>query len=256
MKKTVFQILGKVFLFTSPIALFCSRNGNGITLCAIFLSLGGICKWIGDGGLNPTIRVKPKDWWETHYRLNIQKTIENGGTKDARADKIARGVADCTTQGNRCPMPSEEEKERIAQSMGITTYKMIQDKRDSWDRLQIGKRYLLKQMLKKYKGRFLRDESKERMCVPSMYIKAAIYSLETYGWHSELSDEEEWNNSLSQEEKKLVQQWIDEYEQRLIKEMNDYIQNGIPMPTIRIQCKYGAGELLDEYNRKYGFTYK
>ena len=106
--------LAFVFFGTAPFALFCSESGNGIILCIVFLILGGICKWIANGGLEPKIKVEPKDWWETNYKLNMAQ---------GRGHKISKDLADYTTTINRFPMPSEEKKEEIARAMGAITPK-------------------------------------------------------------------------------------------------------------------------------------
>lgn len=253
MNKAVFAAFGSVFLWTSPFALFCSKNGNGIYLCIVFLILGGICKWIGNGGLEPTIRVKPKDWWETQFRMSIDK--KEGKQLSPNDVQASLDWANYITTANKCPMPSEAEKERIARSMGLTTPKMKQEEIDKWDRLQVGKCYLLKE----FQEQFAKPGYVSR---PDLYIEYSIRALQfsdrstVEGYCTfhrfKKNIEEMWNTELTKREKEEARKWVEEYKSRFFEELEEYRANKTPMHTIKFHYDRN-GWSDEEFDRKYGF---
>lgn len=231
--------IGTMFFILAPFGFFCTENGTGLITGAVFLILGFVFKWIGNGGLEPKIKVNPKDWWETNYRLNHAQ---------GRGEETARNIADYTTRSNGFPMPSEEEKERIAKSMGIKTRKMEQDETDRYDRIQVGKYYLITELMEKYKNVTIKEREDGsplrtmRWCYLEFYIKYEQKNLKfardgsVGGYNTchrfKKNDVEIWN-SLSSDERNEAMCWVAEYEERLLKEVNDYVKNGIKMPTIK-----------------------
>lgn len=239
------------FFILTPFGFFCAENGTGLITGTVFLILGFICKWIENGGLEPKIKVEPKDWWETNYRINMAQ---------GRGHEASKGIADDTTRWNHCPMPSEEEKERIAKSLGVVTEKSKQDIREHWDRVQVGKYYLMTELIEKYE-KYHWNVTK-LYPLPVEYIKASRNALE-FVWDGRVggfltfsrfkkNDEEMWN-SLSTEEKNEAREWVREYEERFVKEINDYLENGVEMPTITKHYRCGKPYLYD-FDIKYGFT--
>ena len=252
MNDAVFAVLAKVFLCTSPFALFCSKNGNGIQLCIVFLILGGICWWIGDGGLNPTIRVKPKDWWETQFRDSIAKKRDRELTNHEVQESLK--WADYITSSNKLPMPTDEEKERIMESMGIESPKVKKEKRDHIDRIQFGKKYLLDKAIKEYDARVLlcdnyREASAliKRMKRGSNMIrdtKAKVTLIGMTGLNNQFGTwdiDKIWNDILSDEERTEAEKWVNETIERFKQEELDIKNISVP-----------EGYYVD-YEKKYGF---
>lgn len=256
-------ILGKCLLIMSPIALLCSKNGDGIVLFLIFIILGLICLWLGKGGLDPKVRVKKDDWWEEMYMSRLGQNAARKEKPDARDDKIARDIANWSAGNMKCRMPSEEEKEQIARSMGVVTYKMIYDEEDRWNRIQVEKYRLMDKLYEKYKefGWVKTEDYRPgklgtgRMCCPYEYIKSSKRFLKEHisVWYG---NQDPWTATPSFEEKNIAREWIEEYEQRLIREVNDYIEKGIPFKTINYHYITGHRAEFDysEYNLKYGFN--
>lgn len=257
MKKEVFAAFSKVFLYTSPFALFCSENGNGGYLFLIFIAFGCICAWIGRGGLEHTIRVKPKDWWETQFRASISKHKEK--QLSSRNVQASWDFANYITSVNDCPMPTEEEKEKIVRSMGLVTEKMEQREKqkkiDEWDRIQVGKCYLLKDFVKQFI-----DTGCDNII--ENYLKLSIKALKFYdngivdGYgtiHRFQQDIEEiWNTKLSINEKKEAERWLESYKSRFFKELEE-VQSEKSRIALRLS-HFNRYDWHDhDLNRKYGF---
>lgn len=262
MKKQIFNLLGWIFLITTPFALFCSENGNGWFLCLIYLSLGIMCVWIGNGGTDTKIRVKPKEMWEYVYRERIMYHF----SKDTTGDENARKIADKVTRDNNCPMPTEEEKENIARSFGIVTKKMLQDEYFRINKLQFGKYYLMKMTAKYYQDNpqiiYFNENCKTihnstisplfanhiLQCaglieyVPCGTISfVSVFDLERHFGTSDV--EKIWNDILSEQDKKEAKMWVMECIKRLWEEEKDGNENKI----VKWDC---------EYKIKYGFRLK
>lgn len=252
--------LGTGAFILAPIALFCSQNGNGFILCVVLLILGGICKWIGGGGLNPTVRISRRKWWEEQYKARLGINSANKDKPDAKDDQIAKDIADWSTKSMKLPMPTEEEKEKIARAIGVTTYQMKYDEEDRWNRIQVEKYRLMEELYKKYKAKgdicskdYVFGKRVGRVCCPYMYIKYSMMVLKdfitVYEWN-----QNPWTETASIDEKAEAKKWIDEYEKRLISEVNDYIENGISMPTIKKHKERGGRAIYTDYDVEYGFV--
>ena len=257
MKKEVFTVFSKLFLYTSPLALFCSKNGNGGYLFLIFIASGCLCAWIGRGGLDPVIRVKPKDWWKAQFRASISKYDRK--QLSSRNIQTSWDFANYITSVNRCPMPTEEEKERIVRSMGLVTEKMkqreMQNKIDEWDRLQVGKCYLLKGFVKQFI---------EADCdyIIEKYLNFSIKALRFYDngivdgygtiYRFKQDVEEVWNTKLSISEKKEAELWLESYKSRFYKELEN-VQNDKSRIALMASYFNRYDWYNQELNRKHGF---
>ena len=259
------ESLSWIFFCLTPFGFFCTENGTGLITGTVFLILGFVFKWLGNNsGGEPTAKVKvePQKFWECHYMDSI-----NGGGIDQNARTWATTVA----RAHNCPIPSEAEQERIARRNGIVTEKMKQQEKDKWDRIQVGKCYLMQELEKKYKNNFAQkiDENNSnknrRMAYPSLYIEASTRALQfddigtnyVAGYNTfhrfKKNVDEMWNTELSFNEKVEAKKWVEEYENRMLKEINDYIEKGIPMPTITEHYNGRAAIYREEFDRKYGF---
>lgn len=241
------------FFILTPFGFFCTENGTGLITGTIFLILGFVFKWIEGGGLEPKVKVEPKDWWETNYRINMAQ---------GRGHEASKGIADDTTRWNRCPMLSEEEKEKIARSTGVITPQMKYDEEDRWNRIQVEKFRLMEKLYEKYRGigEFRSDDyvpgkREGRCCYPYRYIEYSKDVLKrfikVYKWNKD-----PWTACISESEKNEAKKWIEEYEERLIREVNNYIENGVFMPTIRKHYDRGGHAVYTDYDVKYGFCKK
>ena len=238
------EFLASMFFIMSPFVLFCSESGNGLILAPICLILGFVCKWIDEGGLEPKNKVQPKDWWAENYKQEVARLLHSGAKGNPYTDKQARKFADYITRINKCPMPSDEEKERIAKDFGIVTEKMKKEENIKHDRIQIGKYFLLKELREKYHGkRFGNNGRGERCCYPWTIIKDDLYKIRLSDGHSineawiELDYKktlrEIWDG-LSEQEKEQATKWIKEYEERMLKQIEDYIEGGRDFRSVHV----------------------
>ena len=244
------EFLSWLFFCLSPFALFCSEDGNGIVLCIVFLVLGAVCKWIDNGGLKPKVKVEPKDWWEANYKLNMSQ---------GRGHEASKNIADWTTRVNYLPMPTEGEKERVARSIGVVTPQMRYDEEDRWNRIQVEKYRLMKELYEKYNKKVFRSEdfvswtkNIGRYCLPYTYIEYSMMVLKRF-IRVQKWNKDPWTATISKEEKDIAKKWIEEYEERLLREVNDYIENGVSMPTITKHKDRGGWAVYSDYDVKYGF---
>lgn len=240
------------FFILTPFGYFCTENGTGLVTGTIFLLLGILFKWIENGGLEPKVRVSSKDWWETNYRRNMARGLGH---------KVSMDMADYTTRTNHCHMPSDDEKEKVAKSMGVVTDRAKQDIRDHWDRVQVGKYYLMGELIEKY-DLYLRTDKRWDLMTPVYYIKASREALKLV-WNDTIGDyhtlrkykktvEETWD-SLTSVEKNEAREWVNEYEERFLKEIHDYLESGIKPPTIAKHFNHDGRDIVN-FNIKYGFT--
>ena len=247
------ESLSWIFFCLTPFGFFCTENGTGLITGTVFLILGFVFKWLGkNGGETPTAKVKvePQKFWEWHY----MDSINNGGI-----DQNARTWATTVARAHSCPIPSDAEQERIARKNGIITEQMKYDEQDKWNRIQVAKYRLMNDLYEKYKakGRITSSDYVSgrtgRQCCPYFYIESSMSALKGFikvnRWNKD-----PWNSVISESEKAEAKKWITEYEERLIREVNDYIENGTLMPTIRYHRETGGWSVYTDYNIKYGFT--
>ena len=86
-----------------------------------------------------------------------------------------------------------------------------------------------------------------------MYIEYSMRVLEN-SINIYNRDKYPWTAVLSENEKNTAKKWIDEYEERLLKEVNDYVENGVKMPTIEMHKNHNGRAVYNENNIKYGFV--
>ena len=271
------RYLSWMFFCLAPFGLFCSESGNGLILCPIFIILGFVFKWLENNSSKTPkaiVKVEPRKFWEWHYKSFI-------GNWGVNYDKDARKWATYVAQSHNCWVPPEEEQERIARENGIITYEIrieeenkrkekeaIEKKRkeeedNKWDRLQVGKYYLMWKLMNKYKRTMFGKKGKGNTCYfPDMTIERTLSCFRfaddgcvgDYGSKGKFNKtcKEMWETSLTYEEKKEATKWIKEYEERLLREINDYIEKGIPMPTIE-KHRYDLRYICEELNKQYGF---
>ena len=226
------SFLGTMFFILTPFGFFCTENGTGLITGTIFLILGVVCKWIGEGGTESKIKIEPQDFWDFHYRSGLANGLH---------DRDARKTADAIARMNNCPIPSEEQKEKTAKSMGIVTDKMKQDEENRFNRIQVGKYYLMTELKEKYKMEKIEKNKRFKskwLCIDyersRLFFKGTFTPISEYlvEYRLGMSIAEVWN-SLLPKEKKEAQDWVNEYETRLCKEIHDYIEHGIYCPTIK-----------------------
>lgn len=233
------KFLSWLFFCLSPFALFCSENGSGLILCPIFVILGFIFKYAGsrvDGTPTATVKVEPQKFWEWHYKDRISSTLaQKDSISDglmALKDKEARDWATTICGYHNAWVPPEGTQEQIARANGVITEKMVKANKTNKDRIQIGKYFLMNELEEKYRSTKIGKGGRENCCFPSTYIeedKDKINSsdgrfISDYWTKSKYnkSISEIWG-SLSEEEKNQATKWIEEYEEKLIKQCNEYV---------------------------------
>lgn len=213
----------KLFFWLAPFGLFCSRVVNGFVLCAIFIILGFVFKWIEDN-VN-TIKIDPKELWELRYKDRMRYVVwEKASISDevmAREDKEARGWATAVCDCHGAWIPPKETQEEIARAYGVVTEQMVKEKAEKKDRIQIGKYYLMRELKLKYeKTWYIRKEIEKdmRKIKMSYHSDADDWSVEKrYG----KTIKEMWG-TFSPEEKQRATDWIKEYEKKLTVAIRDY----------------------------------
>ena len=231
--------LSWIFFCLSPFALFCSEGGNGLILCPVFIILGFVFKWIGDnsgGTPRAVVKVEPQKFWEWHYKDRMRNTLaQKDSISDnlmAHKDKEARSWATTICGYHNAWVPPEVKQEQIARASGVVTEQMVKEKTVNRDKIQIGKYFLMNELEEKYRSTKIGKGGRENCCFPSMYIeedKDKIMSsdgrfISDYWTKSKYnkSISEIWG-SLLEEEKNQATKWIEEYEEKLIKQCNEYV---------------------------------
>jgi len=232
--------LSWIFFCLSPFALFCSENGNGLILCPVFILLGFVFKWAGSNSENSskvTVKVKPQEFWEWHYKDRISSVLaQKDSISDglmAYKDQEARRWATTICGYHSAWVPPESTQEQIARSYGVVTEQILKENTERYDRIQIGKFFLMKELEEKYRSRQVGKGGRERCYFPVSRIRKDMYKIKTFD--HELMDnyiiekkykksiKEIWE-SLSGREREQVMRWIEEYEKRLIEVVYEYVE--------------------------------
>ena len=223
------ESLSWIFFCLSPFALFCSEDGNGLILCPVFIILGFVFKWIGSntgGTPRAVVKVEPQEFWEWHYKDRIRSTLAQkemiGDYLMSAKDKEARSWATTVCGYHNAWVPPEATQEQIARASGVITEKMIKERNEKKDRIQIGKYFLMNELRLKYEDKNWRakKEIKEDM----KKIKLSRCGEADDWWVNReygKSVKEMWK-TLSLEEKEQAEKWVKEYEKKLIKSIQDY----------------------------------
>ena len=248
--------LSFMFFALSPFALFCSEDGNGIILFPVFLILGAICKWIANDGINEARKpkVSSEEFWTIHF-LNHYNSWKGEEKANVTAEN-SKSWADQVARANGCVPPTDERYEQIAKEHGIKTRKVKQVEEDRWNRVQVEKYRLMEELEKKYGWIGFRSKDKKRTYCPRLCIKPSKQALKGFIKVDPLRNKDPWTAILSEDEKMEAKKWIEEYEERLLREMNDYLENGVQVPTIEWHKNRGGCSVYSEYDVKYGFCRK
>ena len=236
------KFLSSLFFILSPFALFCSEDGNGLILCPVFIILGFVFKWAENNGSSSgaVVKVEPQKFWEWHYKDRMRNTLaEKDSISDglmALKDKEARDWATTICGYHNAWVPPEVKQEQIARENGVITEQMVKEKSAKMDRIQIGKYFLLKELENKYYGkRFGKSGRGERCYFPWTTIKDDCHKIKLSNgrrvsgsmieYDYKMSIRSIWD-SLSEQEKAQATTWSKKYEERLLKQVNDYIEGG------------------------------
>ena len=220
------EYLSWLFFCLSPFALFCSENGNGLILCPIFIILGFVFKYAGNNsGGGTTVKVEPHEFWEWHYKNRMRATlIEKDSINDglmALKDQEARRWATSICGYHNAPIPTEERQEQIARSNGVVTEKMIKERNEKKDRMQVGKYVLMNELLEKYNTTYY-PKSRIKKDIDKIQTSNDRYITEYWAYDKYKKSIREIWDSLSKEEKNQAAKWVEEYEEKLISAINTY----------------------------------
>ena len=232
------ETLSWIFFCLSPFALFCSENGNGLILCPIFIILGFVFKWAASNSGNitqVTVKVKPQEFWEWQYRNRIRDTLaEKDSINDglmAYKDQEARSWATTICGYHNAWVPPEATQEEIARANGVITEKMIQERNEKKDRIQVGKHILMNELMEKYDTTRVSKGVRNLYYSPKTRIKKDLdkiktsnnrYITEYWAYDKYKKSIKEIWNSLSEEEKNQATRWVEEYERQLINMASEY----------------------------------
>ena len=243
------EFLSWLFFCLSPFALFCSEDGNGLVLCPVFIILGFIFKYAGNNiGGTPTavVKVEPQKFWEWHYKDRMRNTLaQKDSISDglmAAKDKEARDWATTICECHNAWVPPEGTQEQIARANGVVTEKMIKQRTEKKDRIQIGKYFLLQKLKAEYENKQINGIT-YRSGFPEMVIDGDCRKIKLSNGRSI----DEWNvkraynksiiemyESLSEQEKNQVIEWTREYAIKLYKSIKE--------------CRYFYGVDMDFLN--------
>lgn len=124
--------LGTMFFILTPFGFFCTENGTGLITGTVFLILGILCKWIGNGGLKDVTtskqKVSPEEFWKIHFMQFLNNAKNTKGLCYSVND--AKKWADDVTRANGCVPPNDFRYEQIAKEMGIKTLKVEREERE------------------------------------------------------------------------------------------------------------------------------
>ena len=226
------ETLSWIFFCLSPFALFCSESGNGLILCPVFIILGFIFKWVGSNSGNTTqatVKVKPQEFWEWQYKNRIRNTLaEKDSISDglmAYKDQEARSWATTICGYHNAWVPPEVTQEEIARANGVITEKMIKERNEKKDRIQVGKHILMNELMDKYATTRVSKGVRNLYYSPKTRIKKDLdkiktsnnrYITEYWAYDKYKKSIKEIWNSLSEEEKSQATRWVEEYERQLI----------------------------------------
>lgn len=222
------ESLSWIFFCLSPFALFCSEDGNGLILCPIFIILGFVFKYIGSnsgGTSKAVVKVEPQEFWEWHYRDRMRSTFAQKDIGDylmSAKDKEARDWATTICGYHNAWVPPEAKQEEIARASGAITEKMIKERNEKKDRIQIGKYFLMNELKLKYEGvnwRARKEIEKDMRKIKILHHGGADdwYVKQEYG----KTVSEMWKTLLP-EEKQEAENWVREYEEKLVQSVQNY----------------------------------
>ena len=225
--------LSWLFFCLSPFALFCSEDGNGLILCPVFIILGFIFKYaesnIGD---TPTavVKVEPQKFWEWHYKdrmrsVYVQKDLGKEKLMAAH-DQEARRWATTICGYHNAWVPPESAQEQIARANGVVTEKMIKENAIKKDRIQIGKFFLMRELKLKYdNGKTWRERKEIEKDMNKIRISGRLGAGDFYVKQEYGKTVSEMWETLSLDEKQQSENWVKEYEEKLIMAIKDYEEN-------------------------------
>lgn len=223
----------------SPFALFCSDSGNGLILCPAFIILGFIFKWAGDNKgktQQSTIKLKPQEFWEWHYKDRMRSTLNQKDSVDdylmSAKDKEARDWATTICRYHSTQAPPDAIQEQIARAYGVVTEKMIKEKAETQDRIQVGKYILMLELKEKYNSTQVGSGGIEARCFPEYEIKRDMDKIRAYNgsYISEYWSYKKYNKtlkeiweSLSDDEKNQAATWVEKYEIKLMEAVYAFV---------------------------------
>ena len=233
------EFLSWLFFCLSPFALFCSEDGNGLFLCPLFIILGFVFKHAGSsaGGTNRTvIKVDYQGFWRWHYEDRMRSTLLQKDTINdglmALKDKEARDWATTICRYHNAGAPSEETQEQIARENGVITEKMIKERAEKKDRIQVGKYFLLQKLKEEYENKTTTEEVDSYRCRTSKSVinndcrKIKLSNGRSVDeWEVKRAHNKsilEMYQSLSEQEESQVIEWTREYTTKLNKAIKEH----------------------------------
>ncbi len=246
------EFLSWLFFCMSPVALFCTENGSGLILCPVFIMLGFVFKRIennSNGTHTVAVKVDSQKFWEWHYKDRIRDTLAEKDSIDdhlmSAKDKEARSWATTVCGYHNAWVPPEGKQEQIARENGVITEKMIKERDEKRNRVQIGKYFLMRELEQKYRGKKCGKGGRgESSCFPEMIIDRDCHRLKLSNGSavSEWMVKHDYNmtvrqmwDSLTEQEKQQTTEWIRKYEEKLLKYVKAYIEEGCYFHNVDIE---------------------
>lgn len=236
--------LSWIFFCLSPFALFCSEDGNGLILCPVFIILGFIFKWIGGniGGTHRVVtKVEPQKFWEWHYKNRISSALAQKETISdylmSYKDKEAREWATSICGYHNAWVPPEATQEQIARANGVITEKMIKERDEKKDKIQIGKYFLMNELRLKYEDKNWYMEREIKNDIRKIKISHHSGADDWYVKQEYGKTVSEMWETLLPEEKQKAEKWVKEYEEKLIQAIQNY-ENRIPHTNYSVEMDF------------------
>ena len=218
------EFLSWLFFCLSPFALFCSGDGNGLILCPVFIILGFIFKYAASNTGSTSkvvIKVEPQKFWEWHYKDRMRSTLAQKDTINdglmALKDKEARDWATTICGYHNAWVPPKSTQEQIARANGVVTEQMIKESTLKRDKIQIGKYFLMRELTLKYENANWRVGKKIKEDMGKIKISQHNGADDWYVKREYGKTVNEMWETLSPEEKQKAVEWVREYEEKLIR---------------------------------------
>lgn len=220
--------LGTFFLILTPFGFFCTENGTGLITGAVFLILGLLFKWLGNGGTekiqnaNSNVpKVSSEEFWKIHFckRYNELKDMRDYSEPlDYVNVKEAKNWADDVTKANGGIPPTDNRFEQIAKEMGLKTEGVANNEVARKSLIAIAERCLMQQLIEEYEKQedFKKYLPKLRKFRDTRFFKHPTTKKNIVGYY-DIEKLKQLYVTIPESEKAQARKNVEEYERKVVK---------------------------------------